>query len=306
MLPNSLAGVNLNLLVALDALLDAQGVTSAARRVGVTQSAMSQSLAQLRGLLEDELLVRVGHQMTLTPRAEALAPKLRRALADLELALLAQPDFDPFAMTGRFVIGSEPSLSFLLAVSFHRLLEERAPGIDVSFDSATPAVTGLRSGVLDVATTMGAPSVQDISAVPLPAAQFVAVLRRGHPAAPRRGRRLNPKKWAAIPHIVMSTQAHGPHPLAGYADSIGVTPRVVMRLPSSVSCARAAAETNLCWNTVGIEVNQMRNYFPLDVYDLPSAPVIDNAHLCWHARRDNDPSHRFLREGVLESFIGLF
>ena len=70
--PPRLSGLNLNALVALDALLSERNVTRAARRVGITQPAMSQSLARLRELFGDPLLVRKGRSMVLTPRAEAM------------------------------------------------------------------------------------------------------------------------------------------------------------------------------------------------------------------------------------------
>jgi DNA-binding transcriptional LysR family regulator len=88
---------NLNLLLALDGLL---GVTAAARRVGVTPSAMSHSLAELRSLLGD--LVRAGRGMVLTPRGEALVAPLRRLLGDTERLLRGGITFDPLTAERRF------------------------------------------------------------------------------------------------------------------------------------------------------------------------------------------------------------
>ena len=79
----SLAGLNLNLLVALDALLQERHVGRAARRVGVTQSAMSHTLRQLRTLLDDPVLVRSGNEMLPTPYAEQLHPRLVAGLGEL-------------------------------------------------------------------------------------------------------------------------------------------------------------------------------------------------------------------------------
>ncbi len=86
--------VNLNLLLALDVLLEVRGVGAAARRLGVTQSAMSHSLRQLRELFDDPLLVREGHRMVPTPRAEALAPSLRDALRTIESVVESPEAFD--------------------------------------------------------------------------------------------------------------------------------------------------------------------------------------------------------------------
>src|SRR5205814_10689413 len=90
-----LANFNLNLLVALDGLLRERSVTAAAKRVRVTPSAMSHSLAELRDLLGDPLLVRSGRAMVLTPRAEALVGPLHKLIVDTERLLGGGPTFDP-------------------------------------------------------------------------------------------------------------------------------------------------------------------------------------------------------------------
>src|SRR3954454_17065210 len=94
-----LSNFNLNLLVALDGLLGQRSVTAAARRVRVTPSAMSHSLAELRALLGDPLLVRSGRGMVLTPRAEALVAPLRKLLVDSERLLRGGATFYPQTST---------------------------------------------------------------------------------------------------------------------------------------------------------------------------------------------------------------
>src|SRR5579872_3042006 len=96
-----LANFNLNLLLALDGLLNDRSVSAAAKRVRVTPSAMSHSLAELRGLLDDPLLVRAGRGMILTPRAEALVGPLRTVLKDVERLLRGGAVFDPGTATRR-------------------------------------------------------------------------------------------------------------------------------------------------------------------------------------------------------------
>src|SRR4249920_2403142 len=99
----NITGVNLNLLVALVALLEERSVTRAARRAGVTQPAMSNSLAQLRVLLNDPLFVRRSHGLTPTPRALALSEPLQQGLRLLGQVLEPQ-SFDPATAERHFVI----------------------------------------------------------------------------------------------------------------------------------------------------------------------------------------------------------
>src|SRR4051812_19421209 len=103
---SSLAGVDLNLLVALDALLTERSVTRAGQRLSITQSAMSGALGRLRGLFGDELLVRSGQSMRLTAFAESLLVPLREALAQLEATIFARSSFDPFREQRTFTLSA--------------------------------------------------------------------------------------------------------------------------------------------------------------------------------------------------------
>src|SRR6187551_135916 len=99
----NVSAVNLNLLVAFDALFEEQSVTAAARRAGVTQPAMSNTLAQLRSLFDDALFVRHRSGLTPTARAKQLAEPIRQGLRLLEAAL-STPQFEPARSERRFVI----------------------------------------------------------------------------------------------------------------------------------------------------------------------------------------------------------
>jgi hypothetical protein len=105
-LPERLARIDLNLLVAFDALAREQNVTRAAERVGVTQSAMSHALRRLRELLDDPLLVRGKSGMVLTARAEALVLPLRSGLVSVDRALVRAERFDPRTATTRSTPGA--------------------------------------------------------------------------------------------------------------------------------------------------------------------------------------------------------
>ena len=101
----NLSRLDLNLLVAFDALLTERSVTRAAARVGLGQSAMSHNLARLRTLFGDELLTRGAEGMRPTPRALALADPVRVTLAQIQAAVLQREDFDPSTAERVFRIG---------------------------------------------------------------------------------------------------------------------------------------------------------------------------------------------------------
>jgi DNA-binding transcriptional LysR family regulator len=123
-----LGRLDLNLLVALEALLEEGNVSRAAQRVFVTQSAMSKTLGRLRDLFDDPLFIRRGATMVPTPRAEQLAmqlPKLLRSIQDM----LAPPNFDPLVYEGEFNLLVQGHMGVWLLPRLMERLSESAPHI---------------------------------------------------------------------------------------------------------------------------------------------------------------------------------
>ena len=140
----SLAGVDLNLLVALDALLAERSVTRAAERVGLSQPGMSNTLARLRKLFGDPLLVREGLTLVPTPRAESLRQPVADALSLIQHALDDRPGFDPATDPATFTVScSDYSLLMLIGPLVRRLAARRSgpdhPGAATRPGSRPPA-----------------------------------------------------------------------------------------------------------------------------------------------------------------------
>ena len=131
----NLARIDLNLLVALDALLTERSVTRAAARIGLGQSAMSHNLARLRALFDDELLTRGPDGMRATPRALALVDPVRVALAQIESLVRHDQAFDPATAERLFQVGLPDSIEVLLGPALLALLCAEAPGVRVRFYS---------------------------------------------------------------------------------------------------------------------------------------------------------------------------
>ena len=122
----SLAAIDLNLLAPLLVLLEERSVTAAAGRIGMTQSALSHSLGRMRRLIGDELLVRQGSGMTLTPRALELIGPLRRALEQAR-EVVRPEGFDPESDRRMVTLTMTNSVAFALAEPIARLMAQRAP-----------------------------------------------------------------------------------------------------------------------------------------------------------------------------------
>src|SRR5215471_2839302 len=147
----NLAGVDLNLLVALDALLAERSVTRAANRVGLSQPGMSNTLARLRKLFGDPLLVREGMALVPTPRGEALREPVREALGLIQQALAGRPGFDPARDRATFTVSCSDYSLLMLIGPLVRRLAAAAPGLTIQVLPRAPdAVRLLRDGEADL------------------------------------------------------------------------------------------------------------------------------------------------------------
>ena len=124
-------GLDLNLLVALDALLSEKNTTRAGEKIYLSQPAVSGALARLRHFFNDELLVQVGHKMVLTPLAEELVGPVRHALLNVESVVNKDASFDPATSTRRFRIMLSDYAATVLMTSVLPAMQRKAPGIRI-------------------------------------------------------------------------------------------------------------------------------------------------------------------------------
>src|SRR6185295_6647450 len=185
-LHDGLAGIDLNLVVALDALLAERHVTRAAARLGLTQSAASHALARLRGLLGDPLLVRgPAGTMSPTPLASRLAPQLRKVLDELSHVLRGET-FDPATAQRTFHIGASDYVELVMLPRLTARLARLAPGIDVWLHTYNDCGdTELASGALDLVLGPQRRTARPSAAYErvLFAESFTCVMRANHPLA---------------------------------------------------------------------------------------------------------------------------
>ena len=124
--------LDLNLLAALEELLDTASVTRAADRLNLSQAAMSNALARLRAHFNDPLLVRSGRRMLLTERARAIRGEVSEVLRRIETRILATPDFDPAEKSRRFTLQAADSVTPGLLSALGRTLHRTAPGLHLT------------------------------------------------------------------------------------------------------------------------------------------------------------------------------
>lgn len=291
-----LRGVDLNLLVVLDALLEEKSVTRAADRLNMSQPAASRALSRLRALFTDPLLVDGRAGYILSARAEEIRPALRRTLAGVGEMLSAAP-FDPAAATGhvRLVMLDLEAASlvpFLLA----RLADE-APALDLDIlPPSTKAIETLENDAVDAVVGVFDDAPAGIHRRRLFDDGFVTLMRAGHPAA---GKRLTLDDYLGLSHIVVSVTGVGPAPVDIALAGIGRRRRVNVRVPSFFAAVEIAARSDLVMtlpSSLAQTAAAMGRFVALP-------PPIDlgsfTMSLLWHARHQDDPRHVWLRRTVV-------
>jgi DNA-binding transcriptional LysR family regulator len=294
----NISGIDLNLLLAFEALIDERHVGRAARRVGLSQPAFSNAIARLRVRLADPLFVRTAHCMMPTPRAEQLAGPIRSALAQLRQTFEAPQSFDPSVSARLFRIGLSDDVELRLAPLFARSmlsgeLQMQTRRLDWLF---TVPESELRNGTLDCAIGYFPDArhlAPDLIMEPLSEENSVVVSRRGHSMWKRK---LTLHRFTTLDHAAVIYR----NQLWGLIDNElaarGLRRRLRLALPHCLSVLHAVASSNLvaCIQESVVEefgksLNLMSCPEPLG---LP--PFV--LRMVWHRHHDNDPAHVWLRK----------
>lgn len=302
---DELAQLDLNLLVAFDVLAEERSVTRAAARLGVTQSAMSHTLRRLRGVFEDELLVRTRGGMALTPRAAALVAPVRTGLTTLQRALADPEGFDPatserhFRLTGPdlFELLYLPRLIAGFGASAGRL------GVTLAHVAPRQLADQLETGELDLAITARMLDGREQPAQPglmrrvLLRDGWRCFVRAGHPALTKRGR-LSLPRFLAASHVMVSPTGRG----QGIVDVVlaerDEQRTVAVRVSSFATAPVVAASSDLIL-TAPASLEAVVGHLGL-VCVAPPLPLPEHSvDMTWHQRLSEDPGHRWLRERLV-------
>lgn len=146
----ALGDVDLNLLVTLDALLRERNVTRAGVVLGMSQPTMSRALARLRHTFDDPLLVRVGREMQLTPRAQSMMADVHEILLLAERTVRGGLEFDPATSIREFCVSCSDYATIVLMPSVLERVREEAPNVRLHLVPRGESATLLRSGEVDI------------------------------------------------------------------------------------------------------------------------------------------------------------
>ena len=289
--------VDLNLLVALDALIQERSVSRAASRLGLTQSAMSHRLRRLRERFDDELFVGGRGGMVPTPRAEELAAPIRRGLLELG-AVLRQPEgFDPATSTRRFTCISKDYAEIVVVPRMLERVGRIAPNVDVAFRNPDDrSVERLASGEADFYVGMPIPQA-DLVRLPAGVDDFVAIVRDDHPTV---GRTLGLDTYAKLGHVLV-TDRDGPSFVDEILAQKGIERRIMLRIGRFAGAPFVVARSNLIATLPRAVAVTSARYMPLRLLELPFELPAIPIEVMWHPRNNQDPGHRWMRTITAET-----
>lgn len=308
MQPLNFRTLDLNLLRVFDEVMAERNLTRAAEKLAITQPAVSNALRRLREVLGDELVTRRGHGVEPTPRALALWPAVRHALAQLQ-ETLSPGRFDPASAQTTFVLAMADATGATLIPPLIEIVEREAPGVSLRVvplttrdprrllddESADMAVGYFPAVLADLTARAQSDNVVAHESTRLYDGQYVCVMRADHPLA---AVPMTLDLYCAARHLLVSFSGKPFGFIDGALAALGRERRIVLTVNQFFTAGRVVATTDLLTvlprHFVGVaSVRDELVWRPLPM-TLP--PVHVDA--LWHRRRNHDLAHRWLREAI--------
>lgn len=297
---NPLSRFDLNLLLALEALLAERHVTRAAERLYVSQPTMSGMLQRLREHFDDQILIRVGREMQPTPKAKALYEPVRNVLLTVRALMEAQPIFEPASArrTFRLFISDYATVVFLPHVM--RYLGKEAPHIQLESKLiSSNSYERMESGEADLVIApddwrlMGAlRQNENLNCLPLFSDRFICIVSADHPEI---GDQLSLEDFCRLPHAVTRFGGNAMTVEEAALRRASIDFEAAVITPHFSSLLSLLPGTRLMATVQERLLKALGGSLPLKSFNPPIEIPTLNEGLMWHPRNDYDPAHVWLR-----------
>lgn len=286
---------DLNLLIALDALLTEGSVAQAAERLRLSASAMSRTLSRLRAATGDPLLVRAGRGLVPTPRATALRERVSRLVQDAQETLRPANALDLGSLGTMFTLRVSDGFVENFGSALLARIARDAPNVRLRFiQKLDRSTVGLRDGSIDLDTgVVSSATGPEVRTQALFQDRFIGVVRQKH--ALTRGP-ITAGRYAAEKHILGPRGPADRGPIDEALAALGLERRVATVVTGFASALALVRGSDLVAAVPERHTNNMRD--GLFSFLLPFAPAQMTVSLLWHPRLDADPAHRWLRACV--------
>ncbi|MFJ6479197.1 LysR family transcriptional regulator [Streptomyces sp. NPDC091682] len=286
------SGLDLNLLVALDVLLEEASVSRAAARMHLSEPAMSRTLGRIRKALGDPVLVRAGRVMVPTPHALAVQGEVRAVVDRARALFLTGTEVDLPTLTRTFTVLANDAFTAVYAATLFNRVTREAPGVRLRFLSESHVdVPALREGVADLELGVVDTRSPEVRVEHLADERMLGVVRQGHPLL--RGR-ISARRFAAAEHLTASRRGRLEGPVDVALAEQGLSRRVVGSVGTFPASLFVLRESDL----VGLMTSQVEPLaaaLGLAAFEIPLALPPLPFGMAWHPRHDADPAHAWLR-----------
>ena len=289
---------DLNLLKALDALLEERSVTRAARKLGLSQPAASHALGRLRAALGDPLLVRAGAAQELTERAEQLKEPVRETLRRAEQLLEPRGELVPTKLVRSFTLNLADYSELALLPRMTERLAHEAPGVSVTCrPHLGNPMEALTSGS-ELWMGVNPPEQPGLFVQKLFSDSYLCVVRKEHPLARKK---VTLAQFVAMKHVQIAPGATPGGPLDDVLTARGLSRTVSVRVPHFMVAPLLVARTDLVLTAPRRLVETFASMVDLHVFEAPVRIPPFTIQQAWLARHHADPAHRWFRALVKES-----
>jgi len=289
---------DLNLLIALDALIEEGSVVGAARRMNLSAPAMSRTLGRIREALGDPVLVRAGRGLAPTPRALQLREQVRGVIEQAHLVFNAGREVDMMTLERTFSIRANDVFVGTYGGRMRELFKAQAPCSVLRF---VPEGDGdddaMEQGRIDLHISAAGKLSADTKVQNLFSTSFFGAAHEAHPIF---AGEITAERFVAFDHIAVSRRGRWYGPIDEDLEVLGLSRRVAQIMPTFHSAIFAAADSDLILPQMpSVMLGRLERLgVPLRLFELPipvrSAIVVQ----AWHPRLDSDLAHRWLRRSI--------
>lgn len=295
---------DLNLLVVLNAIAKEGGITSASRRLNLTQPTVSHALGRLREALDDPLFVREGRRMVPTPVARSILEPVRRSLEAIEASLNQLERFDPANTQRRFRIGLRHAVESLILPRLMGHLRKVAPRVEVIAlnHDRSRLQQDLASGVLDVVVDIGLPAMPQVGSSSVLTTALLVVCRDDHPAV-QDNTQMDLDTYLSLDHILVSSRRSGPAVEDMALGARELARRVVVRCANPWTALQIVACTDLVATLHVAEMSELLSRLGgVRIFGAPFENVGAPLSMYWCESRQDEPSVAWLRRQMCLCF----
>lgn len=295
---NNIHNLDLNLLKLLHHVLTTRHLVKAAEQLHVTQSAVSHALKKLRLFFDDELLVRVGNSMQLTPLAISLKPKVTRIMKLIEEDLLNSETFDPTISNKTFTLRSSEHFDVVFLPNLLQFMQQNAPNcrLTVLPIEAGKLTECLDAAEADIAIDVDRKPAGELHSEQLTTMNFVSCVCQTHPLATKN--KPNIHDFLNFEHALISTNNSGLGAVDSALQAQNKQRQIRLRIGKFAMAPQAILNTDMILTGPDRFLKQQAKLLPIHCFDTPISLPNFPISMLWHKRDDNDSANQWLRKAI--------